>query len=130
MCGVLFSASPQNEAGVSVSGSYGGGSASVSVDLSILSTSVSETSEVGESLTEFTIGSEAVPLPINTKIVLITEALSYNTLWSNDDWPTVSQKKTNLGRALQEYPENKAARIGEGKFVINMNLVGMALNKS
>lgn len=104
----------QSSVGVSVSGGYGGASASVSLDINALDESVNENTEIGKSLKEFTIGSEAVPLPIYTKLVPIVEAMADN-FWDSGEREEIRQKKVHLDKALTDYAANKRARISNGR---------------
>ena len=108
-CNFLF----KNSGGVSGGGSYGGGSGSFSLDIDVLDQSVNQNTQIGQSLTEFTIGSESVPLPIHTKVVPIFEALVDN-LWDASERTSIRQKKTHLRTALQSYASYKRAVIAQG----------------
>ena len=106
----------QNSLGISASASYGGASGSLSLDLNSLDQSVDESTNIGESLTKFTIGSKGVPLPISTELVPITEALE-DVFWDADEMTEISQKRTNLEKALTDYPDNKGAYVDAGKLI-------------
>ena len=108
-CNFLF----KNSGGVSGGGSYGAGSGSFSLDINVLDQSVNQNTQIGQSLTEFTIGSESVPLPIHTKVVPIFEALVDN-LWDASERTSIRQKKTHLRTALQGYASYKGAAIAQG----------------
>ena len=101
---------------MSAEGGYGGASASLSLDVNVLDETVNENTNIGESLTEFTIGSEHVPLPIHVKVVPIIEAMA-ETLWDTSEIPEVRQKKTHLEKALTDYAENKRAHVSDGIYV-------------
>ena len=100
-------------------GTYGGRSGSFSLDINVLDRSVNQNTQIGQSLTEFTIGSESVPLPTHTKVVPIFEALVDN-LWDASERTRIRQKKTHLHRALQGYASYKRAVIAPGScFIIH-----------
>ena len=82
----------KNSVGVTVGGHYGGGSGSISLDINALDRSVNQNTQIGESLTEFPIGSESVPLPIHTKVVPIVEALADN-LWNANERTSIRQRE-------------------------------------
>ena len=98
---------------MTVGGSYGGASGAISLDINALDRSVNQNTQIGQSLTEFTIGSDSVPLPIHTKVVPILQALADN-LWSASEQTSIRQKKTHLRRALQGYASYKRAMIAQG----------------
>ena len=98
---------------MTVGGSYGGASGSISLDINALDRSVNQNTQIGQSLTEITIGSESVPLPIHTKVVPILQALADN-LWNASERTSIRQKKTHLRRALQRYASYKRAMIAQG----------------
>ena len=98
---------------MTVGGSYGGASGSISLDINALDRSVNQNTQIGQSLTEITIGSESVPLPIHTKVVPILQALADN-LWNASERTSIRQKKTHLRRALQGYASYKRAMIARG----------------
>ena len=102
---------------MTVGGSYGGASGAISLDINALDQSVNQNTQIGQSLTEFTIGSESVPLPIHTKVVPIIEALVDN-LWDASERTSIRQKKTHLRTALQGYASYKRAVIAPGSCFI------------
>ena len=102
---------------LTVGGCYGRGTGSISLDINALDQSVNQNTQIGESLTEFTIGSESFPLPIHTKVVPIVEALADN-LWNANEWTSIRQKRTHLRRALQNYATYKRAAIAQGSCLI------------
>ena len=97
-------------------GSSGGASGSVSLDVDLLDQLVSENTRLGDSLTEFMIGSEAVPLPIHTKVVPIIDALDDN-LWAQNERASIQQKRTHLDKALREYATNIGAQIAVDRVI-------------
>ena len=103
----------QNSVGVSRSGGFDGISASLKLDVNVLDQTVNENTNIGESLTEFTIGSEHVPLPIHVKVVPITEAVG-DIFWDKSELPKVHQKRTHLEKALTDYADNKRAHVADG----------------
>ena len=104
----------QNSGSASAGVSYLGGSGSVSLDIGVLDQSVNSNTHIGSSLIEITIGTDAQPVPIWTKIVPIIQALD-DSLWASNESSSVRQKKAHLDRALREYATNRNARIARGK---------------
>ena len=88
-------------------------SGSIALDLSVLDSTVSQSTQLGSSLTEFTIGSVDVPLPIHVKVIPIDRAFA-DSLWSINEQPSIGQKRTHLERALRDYAMNKNAQISPG----------------
>ena len=107
--------------GVSVSGGYGGASASVSLDINALDESVDQNTQIGKSLKEFTIGSEDVPLPIHTKLVTIDEAMA-DSFWTDSERSMINQKRVHLEKALTDYAANKRAGIASGRSLYTLIL--------
>ena len=70
----------KNSGGVTAEGRYGGASGSISLNIDSLDQVVNENTRIGDSLTEFMIGSEAEPFPIHTRVVPIIEALDDNLI--------------------------------------------------
>lgn len=95
-------------------GEFGGVSGSVSLDINTLDQTVNENTNIGTSLTKFTIGTDDVPLPIYTKVVTIDEAMA-DTFWDESERSTISQKRVHLEKALTDYATNKQAHISDGK---------------
>lgn len=103
----------QDSASVSAGVSYSGASGSVSLDISVLDRSVNTNTHIGSSLIEITIGTDAQPVPIWTKIVPIVQVLD-DRLWASNERNIIQQKKAHLDRALREYATNKNAEIAQG----------------
>ena len=101
---------------MNVEGSNGIVTGSVSLNLNILDSTVSHSTQLGSSLTELTIGSVDVPLPIHTKVIPIDQAFADN-LWSQSERTSysIASKRTNIERALRDYANNKQAQIAPGK---------------
>ena len=74
-------------------------------DIDTLDQSVNQSTEIGQSISNFTIGNESAPLPIYTKMVPIVEALADN-LWDSSERTSTHKKRTHILRALQEYASN------------------------
>ena len=98
---------------MSAGGGYGGASGSVSLDINKLDESVNSNTNIGSSLTHFTIGTVDVPLPIHVKIAPIDQTLT-DTFWDQNERSVIRQKKTHMAKALTDYAENKRARIAAG----------------
>lgn len=103
----------QDSASASAGVSYLDASGSVSLDISVLDQSVNTNTHIGSSLIEITIGTDAQPVPIWTKIVPIVQALD-DRLWASNERNIIQQKKAHLDRALREYATNKNAEIAQG----------------
>ena len=113
---IITSILDQNSVGVSASGSFGGASASLNLDINTLSESVDKNTRIGNSLVQLTIGSNEVPLPIHVKLVTIDNALT-SSLWGASERSEINQKKTHLIKALTDYATNKGAGIAAGRLV-------------
>ena len=70
-----------------------------------LNENIDENTKLGKKMTEFTIGSKAVPLPIHIELELLTKALDRNW-WEESCWRNnnIDKKQQNLMKALKEYP--------------------------
>jgi hypothetical protein len=108
----------KNSIGVAASGSYGAASGSVSLDLDVLDSTVSHNTQLGSSMTQFTIGTIEIPLPIHTKVIPIDQALA-DSLWAENERTVIRLKRGNLERALRDYATNKQAQIAPGKQACN-----------
>ena len=103
----------QNTNGLSVGGSNGIVSGSIALNLSVLDSTVSHSTQLGSSLTDLTIGTVDVPWPIHVKVIPIDRALA-DSLWSVNERSSIGQKRTHLERALRDYAMNKQAQIAPG----------------
>ena len=104
----------KNSIGVEASGSYGVASGSVSLNLDVLDSTVSHSTQLGASLTKLTIGTIDIPLPIHTKVIPIDQALA-DSLWPQNERTVMRLKRSNLEKALTDYATNKQAVIASGK---------------
>ena len=117
----------QVENGVSVSGGYGGATASVSVNIGNFDESEESESEFGEQEVTYTIGGDDLPEPIQLKLISIEETLD-EKFWGNlDELKTKSgspcesmnriqlpELKSNIIRALNDYPKRMKAKRATG----------------
>ena len=71
-----------------------------------LNENIDENTKLGKKMTQFTIGSVAVPLPIHLELDLLTKALDKNWWGGDKGWRNnnIDKKEQNLMRALKEYP--------------------------
>jgi hypothetical protein len=104
----------KNSNGVTASGNYGVASGSVSLNLDVLDSTVSHNTQLGSSMTQLTIGTIDIPLPIHTKVIPIDQALA-DSLWAQNERTVIQLKRGNLERALRDYATNKQAQIAPGK---------------
>ena len=102
---------------MSAGGGYGGASGSVSLDINTLDESVNSNTNIGNSLTHFTIGTADVPLPIHVKLAAIDQTLT-DTFWNQDERSVIRDKKRHLAKALTDYATNKRAHISAGLHTI------------
>ena len=65
-------------------------------------------------MTQLTIGTIDIPLPIHTKVIPIDQALA-DSLWAENERTMIRVKRSNLERALTDYATNKQAGIASGK---------------
>ena len=63
------------------------------------------------------IGTQQVPLPLHVKVVPISIALN-DHLWDEASLTVIRRKKVHMKKALVDYPANKQARTGAGKYTI------------
>ena len=63
------------------------------------------------------IGTQQVPLPLHVKVVPISIALN-DHLWDEASLTVIRRKKVHMKKALVDYPANKRARTGAGKYTI------------
>ena len=110
----------QNSLSTSLSGRYGTFTASASFGMKNLNQNINQNTKLGESVTEFTIGSRDIPLPIHLELIPITKALD-KIWWGNlTEWKRdkIDTKQRNLAKALKDYPKNVHAKINKGMFLI------------
>ena len=107
---------PQNSAGVTIGGDYSGVSGSISLNIETLDKTVDTNTRIGESLTQFKIGSEDVPMPIKIQLVTIDKVMA-SSFWDDSEWSEINQKRTHLHRALLNYAANKEAHIADGRLM-------------
>ena len=98
---------------MSAGGGFGAASGSVSLDINKLDESVNSNTNIGNSLTHFTIGTVDVPLPIHVKLASIDQTLT-DTFWDQNERSAIRQKKTHMTKALTDYARNKRAHISAG----------------
>ncbi|XP_064404273.1 uncharacterized protein LOC135349653 isoform X2 [Halichondria panicea] len=103
--------SQQDSNAISVSGSYGRGSGSVSIDINTLNQRVNQNTRFGRQMQLINIGTQQVPLPLHVKVVPISIALN-DHLWDEASLTVIRRKKVHMKKALVDYPANKRARIG------------------
>ena len=104
----------KNSIGVETSGSYVVASGSVSLNLDVLDRTVNHNTQLGTSLTQLTIGTRDIPLPIHTKVIPIDQALA-DSFWAQNERAMIRVKRSNLEKALTDYATNKQAGIASGK---------------
>ena len=95
---------------MSVSGGYLGFSASLKVDVSKLKESTTDTTEFTENTVKFTSGGPEMPEPIKLKLMPIHNAVEesfFSVLDQEYQCENLAQRKGNLKRILQEYPQIK-----------------------
>ena len=110
-----------------MSGSYGGFSASLKVDVNAFKESMSKNTKFGENKVVFKSGGPDMPEPIGIKLVPVTEAFDpafYSVLDEQSSARCVHSnsllkaRKTAVIRALKEYPrlKNTAKPVGTSLF--------------
>lgn len=100
----------QVESSVSSSGRYGTYSASLKVDVSKLKKSSTDTAKFTENTMKFTSGGPDMPEPIKLKLMPIHNAVEdgfFSVLDRKYRCENLAQRKGNLKRILQEYPQIK-----------------------
>ncbi len=80
----------------------GGGNLALSFSSSEVKNFVTSTMDITKRLTEFTIGTQTNPVPIEISAVPIFKALNDN-FWSVHQWENIRIKKAHLKKALKEY---------------------------
>jgi hypothetical protein len=58
-------------------------------------------------------GTRDFPVPIKVRVKSIIVPI-VEKLFDANEWPEIEQKRTNLDRALREYPVNKQAGLSDG----------------
>ncbi|XP_068753813.1 uncharacterized protein [Montipora capricornis] len=95
---------------VSASGGYGVFSASLQVDISKFKESTTDTTKFTENTVKFTSGGPDMPEPIKLKLTPIDKAVEdsfFSVLDQQHRCENLAQRKGNLKRILQEYPQIK-----------------------
>ena len=95
---------------MSASGGYGGFSASLQVDISKFKESNTDTTNFTENKVEFTSGGPDMPEPIKLKLMPIGNAVEdsfFSELDQQYRCDNLAQRKGNIKRILQEYPQIK-----------------------
>ena len=107
----------QNHFSASVGGGYGGFSGSVGFSIKNVNENIDQNTKLGKKFTKFTIGSQAVPLPIHLDLKLITKAL--DAIWwrgvRNWKGKSIDKKQKNLMIALKNYPKYVNAKNNTGE---------------
>ena len=106
----------QNQFSASGGGSLKGVSANVGLNIKDLNNNIDKKTNLGEESTKFTIGTQAIPLPIHLDLRPITDSL--NEFWwgSTRAWRrnNIDKKQQNLMRALKRYPRYVHAKKNTG----------------
>ena len=93
---------------MSASGSYGGFSASLQVDISKFKESTADTTKFNEETVKFTSGGPDMPEPIRLKLMPIYNAVEdsfFSVLDQQYQCKNLAQRKGNFKRVLREYPQ-------------------------
>ena len=82
-----------------------------------LNENIDQNTKLGKKMTQFTIGSKAVPLPIHLELELLTKTLDENWWGGESQWKKdkIDRKQQNLMRALKEYPKYVHAKKNTGR---------------
>ncbi len=93
---------------MTASGGYGGFDASLTVDVKRFKDSMENTSKFTENTVEFTSGGDSLPEPIGVKLLPIHSVITdsfFSALEDNYRCENLEQRRNNVNRVLQEYPE-------------------------
>ena len=104
----------QNQFSTSVGGGYKGVSARAGFSIKTLNENIDQKTNLGKKITEFTIGSQVIPLPIHLDLRLITEALDKIWWRGGNEWSR-KKKQKNLMKALKGYPRYVRAKKNTGE---------------
>ena len=105
---------------MSVSGGYGGFSASLKVDVSKFKESTTDTTKFTENTVKFRSGGADMPEPIKLKLMPIHNAIEesfFSVLDQEYQCENLAQRKENLKRILQEYPRIKNVSKPQGMMI-------------
>ena len=92
---------------------YAGAKVSAKFDISMVNEAISSSSELHKEVDIVTMGSKEFPVPIKVRVKPIISPI-VEVLFDASEWSDIEQKRTNLDRALREYPVNRQAGLSDG----------------
>ena len=92
---------------------YAGAKVSAKFDISMVNEAISSSSELHKEVDIVTMGSKEFPVPIKVRVKPIISPI-VEVLFDASEWSDIEQKRSNLDRALREYPVNRQAGLSDG----------------